>query len=333
MRETVSGEGTGVEQQTVVAGHAPAPVPGEAGAVWIDLLDPTPEQDREVLARLGVDIPTREEMEEIESSSRAYEENGVAYLTALVVCSTDTDEPGTTPVSFVLTPTHLVTVRFADLTPFRAFAARCARQPKNTETSAAAFAGLIEAIVDRTADVLERADAELAKVSAEVFRPKAAGAGRRRREPQDLDELVERIGHRYDLLSTVRESLLTLQRVVAFARQVAGAWLPEEAKARLATAERDVHSLMEHDGHLTQKVAFLLDATLGLINNQQNKIIKIFSVVAVVFMPPTLVASIYGMNFAHMPELAQRWGYPASLALMVAAAIAPYLYFKRRGWL
>ena len=131
----------------------------------------------------------------------------------------------------------------------------------------------------------------------------------------------------------MRESLLTLQRVVTFARQAADAWMPEEARARLKTAERDVHSLMEHDGHLTQKVAFLLDATLGLINNQQNKIIKIFSVVAVVFMPPTLVASIYGMNFAHMPELAQRWGYPASLALMVLAAIAPYLYFKRRGWL
>ena len=149
MRETVAGESTGVEQLTVTAGSAPAPVPGEAGAAWVDLVNPTPEQDREVLARLGVDIPTREEMEEIESSSRVYEENGVAYLTALVVCRTDSDEPGTTPVSFVLTPAHLVTVRFADLTPFRAFAARCARQPKNAETSATAFAGLIEAIVDR----------------------------------------------------------------------------------------------------------------------------------------------------------------------------------------
>ena len=156
-------------------------------AVWIDLLNPTPEQDREVLARLGVDIPTREEMEEIESSSRVYEQDGVAYMTALVVYRADTDEPGNTPVSFVLTPTHLVTVRFADLTPFRAFAERCARQPKNAEGSAAAFAGLIEAIVDRTADVLERADAELAAISAEVFRAKGArpagstrAAGRRR---------------------------------------------------------------------------------------------------------------------------------------------------------
>jgi magnesium transporter len=109
--------------------------------------------------------------------------------------------------------------------------------------------------------------------------------------------------------------------------------MPAEAKARLKTAERDLRSLVEHDAHLTQKAGFLLDATLGLINNQQNKIIKIFSVVAVVFMPPTLVASIYGMNFAHMPELAQAWGYPASLALMALAAVAPYLYFKRRGWL
>jgi magnesium transporter len=337
VRETVAGEGIGVERRTTVAGRAPAPVPGEAGAAWVDLLDPTPEQDRELLARLGVDLPTRAEMAEIESSSRAYEEGGVAYLTALVVCRTDGDQPGTTPVSFVLTPTHLVTVRFADLAPFRAFAARCARQPKNAENSAAAFAGLIEAIVDRTADVLERADAELAEVSAEVFRPgKAAAASAgwpRRQSPRDLDGLVERIGRHHDLLSTVRESLLTLQRVVAFARQAAGSWMPAEAKARLKTAERDMRSIMEHDAHLTQKAGFLLDATLGLINNQQNKIIKIFSVVAVVFMPPTLVASIYGMNFAHMPELARAWGYPASLALMALAAVAPYLYFKRRGWL
>src|SRR5215217_1769417 len=141
MQETLVGGKIGVEHQTVTVGSSLS-VPKDA--VWIDLLDPTPEQDREVLARLGVDIPTREEMEEIESSSRAYEENGVAYLTALVVCRTDTDEPGTTPVSFVLTPTHLVTVRFADLSPFRAFAARCARQPKNADGSAAAFAGLIE---------------------------------------------------------------------------------------------------------------------------------------------------------------------------------------------
>ena len=240
-------------------------------------------------------------MAEIESSSRAYEEGGVAYLTALVLCRSDTDHPGATPVSFVLTPTHLVTVRFAELAAFRAFAARCARQPRIAEGSVLAFAGLVEAIVDRTADVLERADAALAKVSAEVFRPGkagAAGAGRRpRRTPRDLDELVERIGRHHDLLSTVRESLHTLQRVVSFARQAADGWMPEEGRAQLATAERDLHSLVEHDGHLTQKAGFLLDATLGLINNQQNKIIKIFSVVAVVFMPPTLVASIYGMNF------------------------------------
>ena len=135
------------------------------------------------------------------------------------------------------------------------------------------------------------------------------------------------------MLSTVRESLLTLQRVVTFARQVADAWMPENARAKLKIAERDLRSLIEHDGHLTQKAGFLLDATLGLINNQQNKIIKIFSVVAVVFMPPTLVASVYGMNFEHMPELARWWGYPASLALMALSAAAPYLYFKRRGWL
>ena len=275
-------------------------------------------------------------MDEIESSSRVYEQDGVAYMTALVVSRADTEAPGNTPVSFVLTPTHLVTVRFAELTPFRSFAARCTRHPKNAEDSAAAFAGLIEAIVDRTADVLERADAELAAISAQVFRSKAVPAGKehaRHRTPGDLDDLVERIGRHHDMVSTVRESLLTLQRVVTFARQVADAWMAENARAKLEIAERDVRSLTEHDVHLTQKVSFLLDATLGLISNQQNKIIKIFSVVAVVFMPPTLVASIYGMNFEHMPELDWLVGYPFALVLMVFSAIAPYLFFKRKGWL
>jgi magnesium transporter len=338
MRETMADDKISVEQQTDVSRQPSKELPSET--VWVDLLNPTPEQDREISARLGVNIPTREEMAEIESSSRVYEEDGVAYMTTLVLCRADTEAPSTTPVSFVLTPTHLVTVRFAELSPFSGFAARCVRQPRNVGTSAAAFLGLMEAIVDRTADVLERTDAELAAISAEVFRGKAAAAvstagtrRSRRQVPRDLDDLVERIGRHHDLLSLVRESLLTLGRVVAFARQAVGRWLPEDARVRLKTVERDLRSLMEHDGHLTQKTSFLLDATLGLINNQQNKIIKIFSVVAVVFMPPTLVASIYGMNFAYMPELAQVWGYPVSLALMVLSAATPYLYFKRRGWL
>ena len=247
----IDGVGTAMDR-LAVGGEIGAEQEPAAGPAWIDLLNPTPEQDRELLARLGVDIPTREEMEEIESSSRTYEEGGVAYMTALVVCRTDTDEPGNTPVSFVLTPTHLVTVRFADLSPFRAFAARCRRQPRNAEASATAFAGLMELIVDRTADVLERADADLAAISAEVFRgrsgsrPAPAGAARSRRPRRAC-----RPPH--DLLSKVRESLLTLQRVLAFARQAAGAAMPAEAKARLKTAERDVRSLVEHDGHLNQK--------------------------------------------------------------------------------
>lgn len=328
MEEVLVGGEIGVGRRMDASGR---PLGADDEAVWVDLLNPTPAQDRDLLARLGVDIPTREEMQEIESSSRTYEENGFAYVTALVISRADTEEPVNTPVSFVLTPTHLVTVRFADLAPFRAFAARRARQPALAATSAAVLAGLIEAIVDRTADVLERIGFQLAAISAEVFRAKAAGS-RHSRARRDLDDLIERIGRNHDSLSTARESLVTLRRALAFARQAA-AWIPEDADAKLRVAEQDVRSLLEHDGHLSQKAAFLLDATLGLINNQQNKIIKIFSVVAVVFMPPTLIASIYGMNFKHMPELAQAWAYPASLVLMVLSAIAPYLYFKRRGWL
>ena len=165
--QEAEGTGFGVERQTVTAGSAVG-VPNDA--VWIDLLNPAPEQSLELLARLGVNIPTREEMEEIESSSRVYEQDGVAYMTALVVSRTDTDALGKSPVTLVLTPTHLVTVRFTDFPAIQSFAARCRRHPKTAESSAAAFAGLIETIVDRTADVLERTDAELAAISAEVFR-------------------------------------------------------------------------------------------------------------------------------------------------------------------
>ena len=301
-------------------------------AVWIDVIDPTPDEDKRLLRRLGVDIPTQDEMKEIEPSSRLYEEAGALYMTALLTWNADED-PQNTPVAFVITPQHLVTVRYAEPQPFRSFIARCTKQPKQITSSTLGFIGLTEVIVDRAADLLERCGAELDGVSAAIFRAPSIKVRHRMRSSEDLETVLRRIGRRDDLASKVRESLVSLGRAMAFFRAPRAPGInDEDADARLRAVERDLRALAEHDTYLSQKTNFLLDATLGLINNDQNKVIKIFSVVAVIFLPPTLVASIYGMNF-NIPELKWSLGYPWSLALMIVSALAPYWYFKRRGWL
>lgn len=308
------------------------------GGVWIDLNHPTEEEETLLEAWLGIDVPTREEMAEIEASSRIYEEEGALFMTTLVVWKAETEAPANTPVTFIVTRRHLVTVRYADPLPFRNFVARCAKQPRTVATSDTAFVGLLEAIVDRAADLLERIGAELDAISGETFaeqRSRLAAAKRKRspRRPADLELILERIGRANDLATKVRESLISLGRVASFFRATAADWMQPQMKVHATTLDRDVRSLNEHDAYLVQKVNFLLDATLGLINIQQNAIIKIFSVMAVVFMPPTLVASIYGMNFKVMPELDLPYGYPLALFIMICAAVLPYFYFKYRRWL
>jgi magnesium transporter len=315
-------------------GEAIARLPDDG--VWIDLLEPSTAEERRLESWLGLDVPTREEMQEIEASSRAYEERGALFMTALVVWRAETQEPVNTPVTFILTPRHLVTVRYADPLPFRSFLARCSKQPHIVQSSETALVALLEAVVDRAADLLERVGGDLDLISAEIFRREQRSPTLRQRlwpKSADLEHIITRIGRHNDLAQKIRESLLSLSRLVSFVRE---AWEPAAdalVRPRLKTLDRDVRSLTEHDAYLAAKFSFLLDATLGLINIQQNAIIKIFSVVAVVFMPPTLVASIYGMNFHHMPELDWPFGYPMALCIMVASAVLPYLYFKFRNWL
>jgi magnesium transporter len=313
----------------------PDPAGLPEGGVWIDLVHPTPDEEKLVEAWLGLDIPTREEMQEIEASSRLYEEDGALYMTALVVWKADTQEPANTPITFILTQRHLITVRYADPLPFKNFMARCSKQPRTVATSDSAFIGLLEAIVDRAADLLERIGVELDSISGSIFQPQPRDGRRRpaRHRPADLEQVITRIGQNNDLATKVRESIISLGRVVSFFRETAKDWVQSATRVHTKTIDRDVRSLNEHDSYLVQKVNFLLDATLGLINIQQNAIIKIFSVAAVVFMPPTLVASIYGMNFRHIPELEFDFGYPMALFIMLCSAVLPYLYFKYRRWL
>jgi magnesium transporter len=301
-------------------------------ALWLDLLEPTLEEEKAVEHVIGVDVPTREEMREIEASSRLYEEAGALFLTLTIVANIDTGRPETSAITFILAKDRLVTLRYADPLPFRKFIAYAERHAAVCAGAPVLLGGLLEAIVERIADVLERIGGDLDEMSAGVFtRPqparKADGVNR------DLRALMERIGRGGDLLSKARESLVSLSRLLTFVQQSSLAPASQDLRGRYRNLTRDVQALSDHASFVSNKIAFLLDATLGLINIEQNNIIKIFSVAAVVFLPPTLIASIYGMNFRHMAELEWPYGYPFALALMVVSAILPYVYFKRRGWL
>ena len=306
----------------------------DAPAVWFDLVNPTVEEDRLVEQHVGVQIPTREEMQEIEVSARLYQEDGAEYMTITAVNQLDTDEPATTPITFVLKGATLVTVRYAEPKAFANFIARAQK------TSAVPCAngeqimmGLIEALFDRMADALERVGTDIDSISRKVFRRKSAS--KTSNTTVDLQAIIEKIGQDGELLGMVRESLVSVNRALVYHTNVEQGDKKgtKEAKARSKVLYRDVVALTNQTTFLSNKINFLLDATLGLINLQQNQIIKIFSVAAVVFLPPTLVASIYGMNFEQMPELKWIMGYPWALGLMVLSAVLPYIYFKRRGWL
>jgi magnesium transporter len=298
--------------------------------VWLDLVNPTPDEEQQVEKSLNIDVPTREEQQEIEVSSRLYQENGAYFMTATLVYQPEKDEAKTTPVSFILAGKRLVTVRYAEPRAFALFAARCNRSETDLKSGPAVMIGLLDTIVDRLADFIERIQGEVEMLSHSVFENQGGVAARKRR----FDVVLQSIGREGEITSKARESAHSLGRLLTFfAYAVNERKEGKPLQSRVRAASRDVSSLTDHATFLSGKIIFLLDATLGMIQIQQNDIIKIFSVAAVVFLPPTLIASIYGMNFHVMPELDWLFGYPFALALMVLFAVLPYIYFKHRGWL
>jgi magnesium transporter len=301
-----------------------------AEGVWIDLVNPNADEDKKIECLLGIAVPTREEMQEIEVSSRLYVENGARYMTATLMCQSDTPMPKTTPVTFILAGKRLVTVRYDEPRPFTLISHKLARVCPPNPTGETVLMDLFDAVIDRAADILEKIAAEVDDVSHRIFEPDESVIDRTR----VYREILITIGRKGDLTSKVRESLVSIGRVVLFLTNEAEAmgWAKEK-RAQLETMQRDVQSLSDHATYLSSKTTFLLEAMLGVVNLEQNSVIKIFSVVAVVLMPPTLVGTIYGMNFRHMPELDWLLGYPMALALMVLSAVLPYVYFKWRKWL
>jgi magnesium transporter len=254
----------------------------------------------------------------------------VLTLSMPLTVSEEQAEPLPVPLGFILSPSLLVSVRFTEIHGFDEVRARLDRADPAMD-STAVFAALIENMVDYRADLLEGLSAQVGTVSKRVFARHIPGA---RRAVLDgaLREMLAAVGAAGEHLSQIRESLLGLQRIVGFSCEMAQDWMRPEIRARLATARGDLISLSDYETHLWGKIQFLLDAILGFINTDQNNIFKVLTIVSVVGIPPTLIASMYGMNFHNMPELSWRYGYQFGLALILASTIVPILWFKWRGW-
>jgi magnesium transporter len=304
------------------------------GMLWLDLLHPTREENRHVEQALGLSIPTQEEAQNIEISARLYHEDGAEFMTVTAVANLDTDAPETTPITFVMKNDVLVTIRYAEPKGFRIYAARAQKTGATSCNGGEdVMLGLVEIMIGRMAETLERVGRDLEHLSREIFRRKAKDG--KTSLNRDFQSVIVRLGAEGDLLAMVRESLVSLNRLLAYHTVTGKASHVhnKDAAAWVADLTRDATALSDHASYLTNKINFLLDATLGLINLEQNQIIKLFSIAAVVLLPPTLVATVYGMNFKTMPELDLWFGYPLALSLMVITAVIPFVWFRRRGWL
>lgn len=296
-------------------------------AIWLDVYRPMPEQIAAVEA-LGIPVLSLEDMEEIEMSNRLYQEDGLDIMTAVLPGLSTTKEAMAGPVTFVLAPGRLVTLRYHAPRPFETFADRADKSTTGCGDPVRLFLGLVEEIVARMADLLEGVGTTLDSVARDVHGPEG------NLPIEKLRSVLSDLGRQGEAVSRVRLTLLTLDRMLGFfavtgAKRDGSKAVQTAIKAHL----RDIKALEVHGDFLGGRIALITDVTLGMVNLSQNATIRIVSVVAVIFLPPTLIASIYGMNFARMPELAWGYGYPMALGLMVAAAVFTYLFFKWRDWL
>jgi magnesium transporter len=299
--------------------------------IWIDLLNPTKEETTFVELRTKVRVPSIEMLSEIETSSRLAVDHGVVYLSIPAVAEGDTADAYLSPTGFILTNSVLVTIRFAPLSTFDAITKQVG-QDETLQSSAAVFTALLEAMVDRGADVLERLGADLNKVSKTVFRGDPSRPKHVVRSNNVMRRALTTVGTTGDRLALARDALLGIGRIAPFVLSLRQDWITPEFEARLEAVTKDIVSLNDYEAHLSSKVQFLLDAILGFITIQQNDLFKVLTIVSVVGIPPTLVAGIYGMNFKYMPELNWAGGYPFGLAVIVLSGLIPLAWFKWRGW-
>ena len=304
--------------------------PAEGTPVWVDLCNPTREEIAQACTDYGLNIPPREELEEIEFSSRLQYEDGAFTLSVPVTPHNKGEKDVTSPLGFVLTADILVTVRFSRLHTFETIGTRVKRRQRSAPDI---FLVIIEALVDYNADRLEELRAEATAISSRIFHKDMEDFQRNIKKTNHMlrSTLVE-IGDMGERLSHIRETLLVLQRAMPFVTEHGDSWMEAPVKARLKMAASDVQSLNDYEVHLTDKIQFLLDAALGFISTEQNDLFKVLTIASVVGIPPTFVASMYGMNFHFMPELAWHYGYAYGLGLIVLSTVIPIVWFKVRGW-
>jgi magnesium transporter len=299
-----------------------------AEAVWIDLLQPSDEERSQVEGVIGLRLPSQAEIEEIEWSSRVYLEKGALYLSTPVPAGVEGISDAVSTLGFVLSSAHLVTLRFA---PVAVIDRLMSGEPERT--SGEALLKILDAIVDHAADSFERAGAELERISGATFRSDRPHSARMADLSGALHAALRNLGRIEEGTSHIRDTLLGIERITAFLLDGDCNQRLVDSTPRLEFVRADIKSLKGYHVHLTGKVQFLLDATLGFINIQQNEIVKALTVASVVGVPPVLVAGIYGMNFKFMPELSWSFGYPLGLILIVASALFPVVVFKWRGWM
>ncbi len=307
--------------------------PGEISgdAVWIDLMEPTLEEEKEVEKFLGIELPTKEEMKEIELSNRFYEEEGALYMTAAILAKSDTEEADAYEITFILSDNKLITIRYVEPTSFRLFTSQKQKCTDNASTGVTLLAGLLGAFINRIADITEKVDKQIDVVSGQIF--KSTGFKHGRKSTNHFQRIIKELGLAGDLISKTQESLVSIQRLVSFLLPQLTDVTRKNMVKRFDFIVRDSIALREHTSYLIDKVNFLLDATLGLINIQQNDIMKLFSVAAVCFMPGTLITGFFGMNFDRLPLLHWYYGYELSIAAIVASIVIPFMLFRRKGWL
>jgi magnesium transporter len=300
-------------------------------SVWVDILNPYEEEIKFVERYFNISLPTKQEMYGLEISNRLYQENENYFMTLFLLVGSETNNPGIEPVTFVSVGNKLVTVRYVDPQPFREFIKRKEKITAQNFDGVDIMISLLENIGERVGDILEKNGHEIDELSRKVFKPtKITSAGKK---STNYELVLKDIGFYGDIIAKSRESLVSISRLVAYVCQNKKFVHDEEEANRLYVLESDIKSLTEHAKFVASKINFSLEATLGMISIQQNSIIKIFTVATMVFLPPTLIASVYGMNFKHLPELNWEHGYLYALTLMFLSALIPLRYFKKKGWL
>lgn len=318
-----------IDEQVVAQPHDHTqPIPDDT--IWIDMFTPTHEEELAVEQQLSIQIPSREEVWKNQALNRMYQDEAIAYMTASIITKAEHTYPQTSAVTFILAPNYLLTLRYIMPTSFQLFAQRVQRTPKKFCTGPQVLEGLMEEIITRVAHnseiVVDGLDALSHQIFDESLQKSAAKS-----TSQAMLGALKKLGTMADLNSKINESLHSLARLLTFFKQVNDDDVITERHIRILMT--DVHSLTQQTAFLSDKVTFQLDATLGVINVEQNSIIRFFTVVSVFFLPPMLIASLYGMNFDIMPELRWMYGYPYAIVMMVLCALVPFVFFRRKGWL